>query len=90
MPTSLWQSKKSWATLEIGGSFAQTPVTIYQSTWNHIPEETYLHQQRCENLKSFMFISTMHNPWARPWGSPSLLYNGYRAFSGSKVDEAGR
>ena len=90
LPTSLSQSAKSWTTLETGGRFAENAGTHYQSTWHHIPDETYLHQQRWENLKFCMFISTMHNLWARSWGPPSLLYNEYRVFPGGKVAKAWR
>lgn len=36
-----------------GLTVSQTLLTIYQSTWHHIPQEWNLHQHCCENLKSW-------------------------------------
>jgi hypothetical protein len=31
---------------------SQMPVSIYQTTWRNITEDSYLHTRRRENLKS--------------------------------------
>jgi hypothetical protein len=35
---------------------SETTVTIYQTSWSHIPEENNLHGHRRENLKSIMKV----------------------------------
>jgi hypothetical protein len=32
---------------------SETPVDTQRNTWRYIPEESTLHNQRCENLKSY-------------------------------------
>jgi hypothetical protein len=36
---------------------SETSVGFQRTTWNHISEDRNLHNQRCENLKSYILIS---------------------------------
>jgi hypothetical protein len=35
--------------------FFETSVDVQRTTWLYIPEDSTLHNYRCENLKSYMF-----------------------------------
>jgi hypothetical protein len=51
-----------------------------------VSEYVYIFFQFCLNYRDRMPVGTRFSARPdRPWGPPSLLYNGYRVFPGGKV-----
>jgi hypothetical protein len=42
-------------------SSSETSADIQRNTWHYIPEDTTLHNRRCENIKSLSFLEFNFN-----------------------------
>jgi hypothetical protein len=53
-----------WLTLKMEVVFfSETSTVFQQTTWHYIPEDSTLHNHRCENLKSYIhrIVYTVHH-----------------------------